>query len=44
MYLSSPLLLLKFYLLTCYLLHAGFLFDLFFDSEDGGETFLRKVG
>jgi hypothetical protein len=27
-----------------YLLHAGFLLGLFFDSEDGGEMFLRNVG
>jgi hypothetical protein len=23
---------------TCYLIHAGFLFGLFFDPEDGGDT------
>jgi hypothetical protein len=27
-----------------YLLHAGFLLGLFFDLEDGGDIFLRKVG
>jgi hypothetical protein len=29
---------------ACYLLHAGFLLDLFIDPEDGGEMFLRNVG
>jgi hypothetical protein len=29
-------------LVTCF--HAGFLLDLFFDPEDGGEMFLRNVG
>jgi hypothetical protein len=24
--------------------HAGFLFDLFFDPEDGSDTFLQNVG
>jgi hypothetical protein len=24
--------------------HAGFLFNLFFDTEDGGDNFLRNVG
>jgi hypothetical protein len=28
---------------ACYLLHAGFLFGLFFDPEDGGDMFLRNV-
>jgi hypothetical protein len=28
----------------CYLFHAGFLLGLFFDSEDGGDMFLRNVG
>jgi hypothetical protein len=27
-----------------YLLHAGFLLDLFFDPEDGSDVFLRSVG
>jgi hypothetical protein len=27
---------------TC--VHAGFLLDLFFDLEDGGDMFLRNVG
>jgi hypothetical protein len=26
-----------------YLFHAGFSLDLFFDREDGGDMFLRKV-
>jgi hypothetical protein len=29
---------------ACYLLHAGFLLDLFFDPEDGGNMFPRNVG
>lgn len=29
---------------TCYLLHAGFLLGLFFDTENGDEIFLRNVG
>jgi hypothetical protein len=29
---------------SCYLLHAGFLFGLFFDPEDGGDMFFRNVG
>jgi hypothetical protein len=29
---------------SCYLLHAGFLFGLIFDTEDGGDIFLRNVG
>jgi hypothetical protein len=29
---------------ACYLLQAGFLLDLFFDHEDGGDMFLRNVG
>jgi hypothetical protein len=29
---------------ACYLLHAGFLLDLFFDPKDGGDMFLRNVG
>jgi hypothetical protein len=28
---------------ACYLLHAGFLFGLLFDSEDGGDMSLRNV-
>lgn len=28
----------------CLLLIAGFLLDLFFGLEDGGETFLRNIG
>jgi hypothetical protein len=28
---------------ACYLLHAGFLLGLFFDSEDGGDMFFRNV-
>jgi hypothetical protein len=27
-----------------YLLHAGFLLGLFFDTEDGGDMFLPKIG
>jgi hypothetical protein len=30
--------------IVCYLLHAGFLLDLFFNSEDGGDMFLRNIG
>jgi hypothetical protein len=26
------------------LFHAGFLHDLFFDTEDGGDNFFRNVG
>jgi hypothetical protein len=29
---------------ACYLLHAGLLLGLFFDTEDGGDLFLRNVG
>jgi hypothetical protein len=29
---------------TCYLIQAGFLLPLFFDTEDGGDMFLRNVG
>jgi hypothetical protein len=29
---------------ACYLLHVGFLLDLFFDSGDVGDMFLRNVG
>jgi hypothetical protein len=29
---------------ACYLLHAGFLLDLLFDPEDGGDMFLQNVG
>jgi hypothetical protein len=29
--------------ITCYLFHAGFLLGLFFDSEDGSNTFLRNI-
>jgi hypothetical protein len=29
---------------ACHLLHAGFLLDLFFDPEDGGEMFFRNFG
>jgi hypothetical protein len=29
---------------TCYLFHAGFLLGFFFDFENGGDVFLRKVG
>jgi hypothetical protein len=29
---------------ACYRLHAGFLFVLFFNSEDGSDMFLRNVG
>jgi hypothetical protein len=29
---------------ACYLLHADFLFDLFFVPEDGGDIFLQNVG
>jgi hypothetical protein len=29
---------------ACYMLHADFLRDLFFDPEDEGDIFLRNVG
>jgi hypothetical protein len=29
---------------ACYLLHVGFLFGLFFDSEDRADMFLQNVG
>jgi hypothetical protein len=29
--------------IPCYLLHAGFLLGLFFDSEDGSNKFLRNI-
>jgi hypothetical protein len=29
---------------ACYLLHTGFLFGLFFDTDDGGDMFLQNVG
>jgi hypothetical protein len=29
---------------ACCLLHAGFLLGLFFDHEDGGDTFLQNLG
>jgi hypothetical protein len=29
---------------ACYLLHAGFMFGLFFDPEDGGDMFLQNAG
>jgi hypothetical protein len=29
---------------ACYLLHASFLIDLFFDPEDGGDMYLRNIG
>jgi hypothetical protein len=29
---------------ACHLLHAGVLLSLFFDPEDGGDMFLRKLG
>jgi hypothetical protein len=29
---------------ACHLLHSGFLVDLLFESEDGGDMFLRNVG
>jgi hypothetical protein len=29
---------------ACYLLHAGFLLDLFFDPEDGTDMFFRNIG
>jgi hypothetical protein len=28
----------------CLLFYAGFLLGLFFDPEDGGDTFFRNVG
>jgi hypothetical protein len=28
----------------CWLLHAGFLLGLFFDTEDGSDTFLPNLG
>jgi hypothetical protein len=40
----------EFYLLghnagsACYLLHAGFMLGLIFDSEDGSDMFLQNVG
>jgi hypothetical protein len=30
--------------LAWYLLHSGFMLGLFFDAEDGGYMFFRKVG
>jgi hypothetical protein len=33
----------KVYEAGSYLFHAGFFFDLFFHSEDGGKMFLRNV-
>jgi hypothetical protein len=27
-----------------YILHAGFMYGLFFDPEDGSDMFLRNVG
>jgi hypothetical protein len=30
-------------IIFCYLLHADFLFGLFFDAEDGGDMFLRNT-
>jgi hypothetical protein len=29
---------------SCYLLHAGFLLGLFFNSEDGGNSFPQNIG
>jgi hypothetical protein len=29
---------------ACYLLHSGFLFDLFFNPEDGRYIFLKNIG
>jgi hypothetical protein len=29
---------------ACYLLHAGFLLDLFFDPANGGDLFVRNSG
>jgi hypothetical protein len=34
----------KYNAVFCYLLQAGFLHGSFFDPEDGGDVFLRKVG
>jgi hypothetical protein len=28
---------------ACYMLHAGFLLALFFDPDDGGDTFLGNI-
>jgi hypothetical protein len=33
-----------FYSFPCYLLHAGFLLSLFFNTKDGGDKFLWNVG
>jgi hypothetical protein len=29
---------------TCRLLHVGFMVDLLFNTEDGGDIFLQNVG
>jgi hypothetical protein len=29
---------------ACYLIHAGFVLGLYFDSEDGGDMFLQNIG
>jgi hypothetical protein len=29
---------------ACGLLHAGFLFDLLFEPDDGGDVFFRNIG